>query len=53
MAVMINCGPSTQEPDLVEATPWGIKERWSWRKQRWPVGSPVDEVARVDLHGAR
>jgi DNA polymerase-3 subunit alpha len=37
-------GSSTQEPDLVDATPWGIKERLTFEKDRhWllPVRPPV------------
>ena len=37
-------GSATQEPELVDATPWGVKERLTLREDRHrllPLGPPV------------
>ena len=43
-------GASTQEPELVDATPWGVKERLTLREdgdRLLPVGPPVRRSART------
>jgi DNA polymerase-3 subunit alpha len=49
-------GSSTQEPDLVEATPWGVKERLTFEKTAvgfYLSGHLFDEVAREVRQFAR